>query len=218
MQPFCRHILIGPVLASLSFSRLLLYINCATSSRLSTYLTSKFAYGLHLVIGPVLGVLRQAFVSSSTNTVSPLTSEVTLDGLETLWDLGSCFMCACLWLLLRLNPGQKRAKKKRKRPTSLYHNTSGNPFAVNSRCFYVATYDGFLPSNVASFLVRLTLVAYQWSRYVTAVHPELSRNHNHNNVTVVTVFGIVIPLILMTDIKRKITAFISKCFHGNSSR
>ena len=52
------HLLIGPSSANLSFLRLLLLINIVSLSKVSNYINSGLAFGLHLSFGPSFGLLR----------------------------------------------------------------------------------------------------------------------------------------------------------------
>ena len=58
LQNIGLHVFIGPSLANLSLLRLLLLINIVSQAKMSTYLNSSLAFGLHLFLGPCFGLLR----------------------------------------------------------------------------------------------------------------------------------------------------------------
>ena len=58
LQNIGLHVFIGPSLANLSLLRLLLLINIVSQAKMSNYLNSSLAFGLHLCLGPCFGLLR----------------------------------------------------------------------------------------------------------------------------------------------------------------
>ncbi len=78
----------------------------------------------------------------------------------------------------------------------------------------MASYDGFLLSNVTSISIRLCLVWYEWTEYKQALdkqnHQDIQGSNKSESLIPTVTFGIVMPLIIMLDLRSKIAAFICK--------
>lgn len=217
-------ILLGPGLATLSFLRLLLLICIVSSSRSrrglpSNYLSSWYGTALHMGLGPLLGVIR---ICTLENWINQPQLKATWEGLEAFWDLGCCLIYLCLRIQIQLSLSRKRPSTADmiSRPNEPLESASGAPQrssgthvngsnsaektrkVINSNkdnqrnSWLLVANDGYLPSTASSVLCRCCILLYPWLEKKFWLHPQ---------PTSAIIFGLIIPGILIVDLRAKMT-------------